>query len=1036
MSDSTNNSKPWEDFAAQPKAGPWDDFKPTEVNIPGSGGIKLGAYEPPRDKGIWAGITGGVGGAWDQFKETAGTNPLNPTEAQEASAWAASDYLGLDPNSTSSKIVRTAVKTPQIFGNILGYGVDVPTATIAGALGGARAGYRGQDPTSDINSAKRELYGIMESEMGRFGAPSFGTEDMYRRSLRPIESPAILDKAKGVVDTGPNHAAIREAHPELPKSAPEGFVDASQKFMGRRDAREVANATGQADARSATPLHSEDLKPTKQFLPPTANENRLPVANENKLFGANENKPPDIREATPLQPEGLKQPESVGAAVAPKQAPPPDTPSLEHIMEVDDRLFKLRQQITADRAEMTQRFNEMPKSFVKPDTQKRSYMFGEKDPQGVLSTKERTMYDRFLQPLKDEEERLATELADSDVSLKDYNPDYMRRMVKGKNPQFDAFLEGAQDPDPRFSRTGPIRTSTGSQKERVYFTLVDASGGDRQVVALKGNKIFPVGKNASPSAIKGYKVLPDAKGNEELKPGAKILKGQKVYTLEQSWTREVKEQTGVDYYMNAIANTMDNVIRLRAIKRALAEIKVIKDSPEGRMYIKPLSEKNIPKGYRRVEVPGFYDYVVHPRLANVFDDYYKHSPPEGLAAILQRIGHFMTGTMFWSPVVHMGNEGAHWAVGRGTDWYKPAGWAGLAKTFPMAVREVATQGKLYQAIMREGPGFIYGGIANQDFYQKLLKKMGEEVMVNHSKWDPIARTMGVGPSTLVKMIYDWSNKALWASHDIFLMQRVLELKNKGMSTAQAIHEAEKHIPNYRIPPEVLGSRAVSELLTNPNLTVFSRYHYGMLKAWGHLIKDLASKSKGDQIENMGRLFTLGLMGLVIWPAMSKGVQKLSGNEHLSVGPRGPLNLPHDIYEVAKGDKNPLSVLSNLVTIAPATKTALELFPSNLNWFTGKRIMEPGDLKDPRHVGRVLGQAGEHIAQNAIQPYGMVAQADRSGKSLAKSVLMQGLGIKENDPVSEWKKQKAKQFEEKEALKRRRKPRGPIESLMYKAEELY
>jgi hypothetical protein len=88
----------------------------------------------------------------------------------------------------------------------------------------------------------------------------------------------------------------------------------------------------------------------------------------------------------------------------------------------------------------------------------------------------------------------------------------------------------------------------------------------------------------------------------------------------------------------------------------------------------------------------------------------------------------------------------------------------------------------------------------------------------------------VGVRDLVKVIYDGASRTLWWANDVPMMQRVLEIERKGMATREAIREAEKHMPNYRIPTEVMNSRAFSQLLQEPAFTVFSRYqHVSLLR---------------------------------------------------------------------------------------------------------------------------------------------------------------------------------------------------------------
>jgi hypothetical protein len=336
-----------------------------------------------------------------------------------------------------------------------------------------------------------------------------------------------------------------------------------------------------------------------------------------------------------------------------------------------------------------------------------------------------------------------------------------------------------------------------------------------------------------------------------------------------------------------------------------------------------------------------------------------------------------------------------------------------------AIREVVTQGPEYQRLLREGSGLVYGGVANQKFYETMMKRLGEDIKREPAKWDPIARVLGVGPSDLVKMLYEGSSRALWSVSDMFMLQRVFELERKGLAADQAIREAEKHIPNYRIPPEVLGSRIVASVLKEPALTEFSRYHYGMLKSYAHMARDLAVGTGKERFDAMGNIMATAVMMAAVWPVVNYGIQKLTGDKDLELGPKGSTTIPKDLLDLYNGNKDFIQVLSGLVTIAPVLRTGMEMFPSNMDWFTHKPIAEPDDMKHGR-VGRVAAQEAEHVADKLVQPYGMINQKEGALKAAGK----QALGLREKP--KKWSGGHGGGNEAEDAAKRHARPRGLIE----------
>jgi hypothetical protein len=164
------------------------------------------------------------------------------------------------------------------------------------------------------------------------------------------------------------------------------------------------------------------------------------------------------------------------------------------------------------------------------------------------------------------------------------------------------------------------------------------------------------------------------------------------------------------------------------------------------------------------------------------------------------------------------------------------------------------------------------------------------------------------------------------------------------------------------------------------------------------------------------------MMTLLWPAINYGIQKLSGDKELELGPKGSTTIPQNLIDMWGGKKDPIQALSGLVTMAPLLRTGLEAFPSNMDFFTKKPIAEPDDMKRGR-VGRVAAQEAEHLATNLVQPYGMAAHAVSGKDSLGKSVVKQALGLRNKPKV--WTGSSYRN-DARDAAKRHMKPRGLIE----------
>jgi hypothetical protein len=905
--------------------------------------------------------------------------------------------------------------------------------------------------------------------------------EFTRQAGGEIETPAVRT-ADGRVVPGPSHDAITSAGTE----GTPGYVTKSGEFVDKAKALEIAKVTNQAggEAGSGVPdIPGRVLGDSVTMGGPPPNEPSIAARNPRAAFQgyeaarqgiAQDLQKPQTEEGraamkaalssarsnlrddaglrkSPTQEayydptfappsrkvggEGLNDndlrppsPQSAGAAAVSKaqqtadQAVPP-VPTKDYINSTDDSFFRLRQAATADKSEFDNFVTKLPVEMRDPDLQSRMYdhMEGGKP----LAPEEQALYDKFVVPLKREEADLYGEIKKTDPLIaKDFDPEYVHRMVKGKSREFDPWMgESSGDPSP----VGAYKsTSTSSLKDRVYYSI-ENSKGERKLVAMTdtGPMVLNKGQQAQP--------LPRYQG-EATRPGDKFSIDGEQWQVKQAKTSEIEQQTDLKYYKNATASTIKNVVQLRAVARALGEIKRLKSTPEWMNYTRSLDgNRPKPDGWRATEFPPLRNVWMHPHLADAVDKFWgdkKLALGEKMAAI----NRFAVGSLFLSPIPHSLNAAAHWTTARGWDWITPQGARSLAIDGAKAMQQVITQGKDYQDFLREGGGLIYGSIANEQFHRTILKGLGEAIKREPWKWDPIARVMGVGPSDLVKMIYGASSRALWGFSDVLMMQRYYELKRKGMGTREAIADAERHIPNYRIPPQVLGSGEFARALQDPSLFTFSKYHYGMFKSYAHMAKDLGSFYKDPKAAflAMGNVFATGALIFLVGPAINAGIQKLTGDKKLEMGPKGSTTLPVALYDAWRG--KPISqVIQNSLTLAPAVKGIYEGF-TNADWFTKRNIVEPADQEKHR-FGRVGAQVGEKAAQDLVAPYGAAAEASGKGglKGAAEGLAKQSLGLRKPYEPYHGKTGPYGTLEQQAAY-RRTHPRGPIEAMEKKAEQ--
>lgn len=727
-------------------------------------------------------------------------------------------------------------------------------------------------------------------------------------------------------------------------------------------------------------------------------------------------------------------PKELSSGASAPQGALSEKPSSKTVGNQSDRFFRIQQQGQADKTQIKQAIDAMPDEIKTPELQEKFYRYMEGD--GKLTPDEQALYDRTMEPLKKEEAELYDKATQYGVEPEDINRDYVHRMVQGENPQFDQFSNAGQvDPvlTGQYFSGGKLPQSTSSLKQRVFHAIEDADGS-RQLVAIKDGKLQVIeNDSAKPVSVR----FEPGSDTDELKPGARIIVDGKPHTIVQARTSEIEANTKLRYYKNALANTADNVVRLRSVVRSMAEMKRLTESPEWAAYARPHNDTRAPRNWLVPDMPLFRDWKVEPNLAHAINDFYANRYKDGYSEALAKINALAVRSLFWTPIPHIMNVGVHWGVGRGWDWLNPLGYPRFVSTTMRAIKEVVTQGPKMQEMMREGSAMIYPGIANKDFYKQLLGRAGMDMRQRPENWKEVAKAVGLSPVKLAETFYNAMSKVLWGANDMFLLQRTLELEAKGHASRKAILEAEKHIPNYRIPTKVLGSRMIQKALTNPITTEFSRYHYGIFKSYAHMLNDLFKKNATgkERFDAIGNMMALGVLGFYIYPALDNGLQQLLGNPDARVTRRGAMSFPDQLTKLYNGDMTIPQIISNVFTLSPVLKEGAEqLF--NTDMFTGRSITPPGE----KGIGRNVATKGAHALETLVSPLNTVAQGVKTQQegesvpaSVGKSILRQTLGY--SDPTQDQRSAKARAlaYQKKDALRARAKPKSnPLEDAMDKA----
>jgi hypothetical protein len=700
---------------------------------------------------------------------------------------------------------------------------------------------------------------------------------------------------------------------------------------------------------------------------------------------------------------------------APTTPPPPMGYVLDGTAtKLADDLQTLRQSSVADRAEIGNTIQALPPEAKGKAIGEKLYHAAE-DPAeyAKLTPEEKALSDQHLDPLRQEQYDLAREAKDLGGHDLVDDPNFMHRIAEGHAPEYDQ-MSGSSD-NPVTGTKGLPRTTSALQERKFY--AIEGPNGTRKVITPNDNGIT-VWNNRTGTSVPT---------SAEIKPGEVIDLGGKPWTVVPARTKEIEQHgmfkgtTGpvpAKYHKNAFVNTADAVVRLREVVRNLKFVKEVKASPWWLQHaVKDGGNARAPKGWREPLMPQFKGWKVDPKIANVLDDFYKPGIFDADSA-LRKVNQFATSSMFWNPIGHMQNVGVHWSVARGWDWLRPGPMRHFAADMTRAIKATVTQNHDYQRFLREGGGLVYGGVKNADFYGDLGRHMGMEIEKHWGQYKPLFNKLGLKtPYEAVAWWYSKMRDVLWATSDMFMMHRYLELERKGMSSARAIKEAEKHIPNYRIPSEVMGSRFASQVLQEPGLTNFSRYHYGMWKSFMHMATDLAKGNKHEKMEALGNVAALAFMGYVVYPVLDAIYQKATGDPNAKLLRRGAMSVPHGAAEVSRDRQSFSQFLQSNITMAPATKEILQQFFGK-DFFTGREMTDPATR-------------AEHAAKALVSPYGTTAQMAGGGgedaRSAGRSALDTVVGGENTSEHTEKGKQYGAHLRDLAAKRRRERPSGPIES---------
>ena len=433
-------------------------------------------------------------------------------------------------------------------------------------------------------------------------------------------------------------------------------------------------------------------------------------------------------------------------------------------------------------------------------------------------------------------------------------------------------------------------------------------------------------------------------GEEQLKAGSKIGSTK----IKEARLKEIEKHTPYTYEKDTLGVLYQRLTELRDFVRANEFLTDMKNSD----WFKENSVKiekgtDIPEGYRRPrdidKVPELDGYAFPDDIASIIEDFAKVNSPNGLTML----SGALIKNMMLNPLPHMMNEAWHLYNARGlTGWVSPAGVYRFAKSGMPALKSVLTQDKFYRDVLKEGGSIMSSNVRNSAIMDGLFEKSLKEFSETPDFAEQ-AKAMGLSPAEAYNKISKKSSVAMWTVRDMMYLQLIKEkMMYENMDMKEAIKDVERHMPSYRIPHKVMGSRGISVALQNPNISVFSRYHYGLVNSIKETGVDLAAIRQGRAgvrqfLKGADTAAAIAVAIAVLYPLQDQLAAWLSGNDDAKQRRAGPYHIFNAMADVAKNEKDPMAVLSSIFTFNPALLMLAQL-GMDRKIYNGQPIYHPED----------------------------------------------------------------------------------------------
>lgn len=387
----------------------------------------------------------------------------------------------------------------------------------------------------------------------------------------------------------------------------------------------------------------------------------------------------------------------------------------------------------------------------------------------------------------------------------------------------------------------------------------------------------------------------------------------------QATTKEIEANTKTRYYKDPLANYALAIERTARAVRANELLNKIKQSPEFSEAIKNIdTDGDIPTDFKTTKLQQFRNYRMEPHLAEAFDDLAART--EGDSNIYDKVNNLLISALVINPIMHFPNVAIGWGAATAAAGVVPE------TNFMDTFKQVINKDTEYLNWVKKGAPFQYLRQTNAEFADAMLADVVKDIQKEPSHYEEISKALGyANPIEWAKGFEKLSGDATWVANDVMLFNALKTYQKANNSTFEkAIEEVSKRMADYRVPPRVLGSRALSVAMQNNAVFVFTRFHYsGVIKPWVSSIGDSfdprnetnGGPSKQERLSGMRALAYFAMM-YFIYQLADKGLEKLTGNPNTYISMAGPMRIPQNIIKSVE-EGTPVPAIASTLSLTPA-----------------------------------------------------------------------------------------------------------------------